>query len=202
MLQLAVIWGATYVCTNNAITFWKEFAVHERGLSDADVGRMLTIAAIASLPLVFGAGKILDVVGRRRGATIIYLLSAASVYFVYTLHDVVALTVTLTLTIAAVNAVMPLLNAYTAELFPTDLRADAWAWSNNLLGRITFVLSPLVLGVIADDDAFGTGLGLGRGFGVAVSSTSLSVLLALVCILWWLPETRGRELEETSRITG
>jgi putative MFS transporter len=200
VLQLAVIWGATYVCTNNAITFWKEFAVHERGLSDADVGRMLTIAAIASLPLVFGAGKILDVVGRRRGATLIYLLSAASVFLVYTLHDVTALTVTLTLTIAAVNAVMPLLNSYTAELFPTDLRADAWAWSNNLLGRITFVLSPLVLGVIADDDAFGTGLGLGQGFGVAVSSTSLSVLLALVCILRWLPETRGRELEDTSRL--
>jgi putative MFS transporter len=95
---------------------------------------------------------------------------------------------------------MPLLNSYTAELFPTDVRADAWAWSNNLLGRITFVLSPLVLGVIADDDAFGTGLGLGQGFGVAVSSTALSVLLALVCILRWLPETRGRELEETSRL--
>jgi putative MFS transporter len=199
VLQLATIWGLTYVCTNNAVTFWKEFAVHERHLGDGQVGQALTIAALASLPLVFAAGKLLDVIGRRAGAVVIYGITAVAVFCVYTLHDLVALTVSLTFTIVAVNAVLPLLTSYTSELFPTELRSDAYAWANNLLGRITFVLSPLVLGVIADDDAFGTGLGLGRGFGVAVSSTVVFVLLALALILWWLPETKARELEETSQ---
>lgn len=199
VLQLATIWGLTYVCTNNAVTFWKEFAVHERHLSDGQVGQALTIAAVASLPLVFAAGKLLDVIGRRLGAVIIYGTTAVSVFCVYSLHHVAALTVSLTFTIVAVNAVLPLLTSYTSELFPTALRSDAYAWANNLLGRITFVLSPLVIGVIADDDAFGTGLGFGQGFGVAVSSTVFFVLVALALILWWLPETKGRELEETSQ---
>jgi putative MFS transporter len=110
----------------------------------------------------------------------------------------IALTVLLTFSIVAVNAVLPLLTSYTSELFPTELRSDAYAWANNLLGRITFVLSPLAIGIIADDDAFGTGHGLGQGFGVAVSSTVVFVIVALVLILRWLPETKNRELEDTS----
>lgn len=200
VVQLAIIWGLTYACTNNAVTFWKEFAVHERGLSDGTVGRVLTIAALASLPLVFAAGKLIDVIGRRGGAVVIYLVTAISVFGVYTLHNIVALTVFLTFTIVAVNAVLPLLTSYTSELFPTDLRSDAYAWANNLLGRITFVLSPLAIGIIADDDAFGTGAGLGQGFGVAVSSTVVFVVVALVLILRWLPETKDRELEDTSTL--
>src|SRR6478736_1258119 len=35
VLQLALIWFLTYVCTQNAVTFWKEFAVAERALTDA-----------------------------------------------------------------------------------------------------------------------------------------------------------------------
>ena len=72
LLQLAVVWGLTYLCTQNAITFWKEFALSERGWTDGDVGVAITIAAVASMPLVFGAGKLLDVIGRRRGAMLIF----------------------------------------------------------------------------------------------------------------------------------
>jgi putative MFS transporter len=45
VLQLALIWGLTYVCTQNAVTFWKEFAMAERGMSDAQVGATLSFAA-------------------------------------------------------------------------------------------------------------------------------------------------------------
>ena len=76
MLQLALIWFLTYLCTQNAITFWKEFAVAERSLSDGQVGVSITIAALVSMPLVFAAGKLLDVIGRRRGAVIIYGITA------------------------------------------------------------------------------------------------------------------------------
>ena len=39
------------------------------------------------------------------------------------------------------SAVLSVLNAYNTELFPTELRGDAFASSNNLLGRIGYVLS-------------------------------------------------------------
>ncbi len=64
---LASIWALTYVCTYTVVTYWKEFAVAERGLSDVQVSLAVTLAAVVSLPLVFVSGRLLDKIGRRRG---------------------------------------------------------------------------------------------------------------------------------------
>jgi MFS transporter, putative metabolite:H+ symporter len=190
MLQMALIWALTYICTHNAVVFWKEFAVAERGMSDAEVGTSLALAAIASMPLVFAVGRLLDVFGRRGGALIIFTLTAAGVYGSYTFESHLALRGALVLGIFGASAVLPVLNAYTAELFPTELRSDAFAWSNNLLGRIGYVLSPLAVGAAAAE----------VGWGAAISATAVFPLLALGLIWTLLPETGGRELEETSAL--
>jgi len=90
--------------------------------------------------------------------------------------------------LAGITAVGVVLGAYTAELFPTDLRGDAFGWANHLLGRIAVVLSPIGVGLAAPF----------LGWGKAVSLTVIGPALALVLLLLLLPETRGRELEETS----
>ncbi|WP_437298495.1 MFS transporter [Sorangium sp. So ce426] len=190
MLQLALIWGLTYVCTQNAVTFWKTFALRERGLSDGEVGGSITFAALASMPLIFASGKLLDVVGRRKGAVIIYVLAAAGVLGAYSLGSRGALTAALVFAIFGASGVLPVLNAYMTELFPTHLRSDAIAWSNNLLGRIGYMISPIAVGFAAEE----------IGWGPAVSATALFPLVALALILWLLPETRGKELEETARV--
>ncbi|WP_437679185.1 MFS transporter [Sorangium sp. So ce131] len=190
MLELALIWGVTYVCTQNAVTFWKTFALRERGMTDAEVGASITLAALVSTPLIFASGKLIDVAGRRRGAVVIYTLTAAGVLGAYALPTQAGLTVALIFAIFGASGVLPVLNAYTTELFPTHFRSDAVAWSNNLLGRITYILSPIGLGIAAER----------VGWGRAVSTTAVFPLIALVLILWLLPETRGKELEETSRV--
>ncbi len=190
MLQLAAIWFLTYLCTQTAITFWKEFAVAERGLTDGQVGASITIAALASMPLVFAAGKLLDVIGRRRGAAIIYTLTSAGCVMAYTAHGHALLTFALVLAIFGVSAVLPVLNSYNTELFPTALRGDAFSWSNNLLGRIGYVTSPLIVGQLA----------ISWGIGPAIASTAIFPMLALALIWLWLPETKGKELEETSAL--
>jgi MFS transporter, putative metabolite:H+ symporter len=187
LLQLAAIWALTYLCTHNAVTFFKNFAVLERGWSDADVGGAITIAALVSMPMVFAVGPLLDRLGRRRGAVIVFGLGLSGVLLVYTVEPRWAITATLILAIFGASAVLPVLNAFTTELFPTGYRADAFAWSNNLLGRIGYVLSPLAVGAFADAHAWGPVLRL----------TAVGPLLALVLILAWLPETGNKELEET-----
>jgi putative MFS transporter len=192
MLQMALIWGLTYTCTNNAITFWKDFVVNDRGLTDGQVGMAITIAALGSMPMVFYAGKLLDQLGRRRGALVIYGLTALGVAGSYGLEGYWPLTGALVLAIFGVSAVLPVLNAYTSELFPTDLRGDAFAWSNSLLGRIGYVASPAMVGLMAE--------GFGWGFGPAVQVTIVGPALALLFILVWLPETKNKELEETAAV--
>lgn len=186
VLELGLIWFVTYICTQNSITFWKEFALSERGMTDTEVGAAIAFAALVSMPLVFAAGKVLDVIGRKAGAVLIFGATAAGVFGCYTLHDRRSLAVTLMIGIFGTSSVLQVLNAFTTELFPTEFRGDAFAWSNNVIGRIGYVLSPIAVGYAAKQ----------VGWGRALAPTALAPLLALGLIFWLLPETRAKELEE------
>jgi putative MFS transporter len=188
VFKMAAIWFLTYVCTQTGITFWKDFVLTERGYTDLDAGRAISLAAVGSMPLVFLAGKLLDVVGRRPGAAIIFLTASLGTAGAFSFANPWLLGVSLGLGIIGASSVLPVLNSYTTELFPTSMRADAFAWSNNLLGRIGYVLAPLAAGQAAAV----------YGWGASVRVTALSPLLALTLILLWMPETRGRDLDETS----
>jgi putative MFS transporter len=59
-----------------------------------------------------------------------------------------------------------------------------------VLGKISYVLGPLLVGFVAE----------AHGYGVAMSIISVGPALALVLILAGLPETSGRELEDTSAL--
>lgn len=189
-LQLALIWAATYVCSNTAISFWKTFVVAERGFTDALVGKSQVVAALFSLPLVFLSGHLLDRLGRRRGSVLIFVTTAVSVFGAYSARSPAVLTLSLAGAIFGVSAVLPPLNAWSTELFPTHLRSSAYGLANNLLGRLGYVAAPVLVGAAAER----------IGWGAAVAPTALSLLVALVLILRWMPETKGQELEEAARL--
>lgn len=190
MLKLGAIWFFTYMCTQNAVTFWKEFAVAERGFGDEQVGLAIAISALGALGMTFFSGTLLDLVGRRAGAAIIFGSGALGIWGAYTLHGFWPLTLALAFAINCASSALVVLNTYSTELFPTDMRADAFAWSNNLIGRISYVFSPLLVGVAARE----------VGFGDAVRPTAAMLLIAVIMIVTLLPETRARELEDTARV--
>jgi putative MFS transporter len=192
VLQMAAIWFLQYLCTSNAVLFWKEYALAERALTQEQTASVITVAALVSMPLVFFAGRLLDAIGRRRGAAIIFLCTSLGVLGAYTLSGVVPLMVAMTLGVFGLNAVLTVLNAFMTELFPTEARGNAMAWSNNLLGRLGYCLSPLAIGELVGQ----------HGWGVPLRLTTVFPLIALVLIFLWLPETNARELEETSRAAG
>jgi putative MFS transporter len=188
VLELGAIWFLSYICTQNAVTFWKEFALKERHLTQGQTGLIISVAAVVSMPLVFFAGKMLDAIGRRRGAVVIYAAAILGVLGGYTFWGVVPLLVSMTVGIFGINAVLTVLNTFMTELFPTEVRGNAVAWSNNLIGRIGYVLSPLAIGQVVEQ----------FGWGVPLRVTTVFPLLALGLIFLWLPETRSRELEDIS----
>lgn len=191
VLELGAIWFLSYICTQNAVTFWKEFALKERHLTQGQAGLIISVAAVVSMPLVFFAGKMLDAIGRRRGAVVIYAAAILGVLGGYTFWGVVPLLVSMTVGIFGINAVLTVLNTFMTELFPTEVRGNAVAWSNNLIGRIGYVLSPLAIGQVVEQ----------FGWGVPLRVTTVFPLLALGLIFLWLPETRSRELEDISGAT-
>ena len=117
-------------------------------------------------------------------------VGALGVAGAYLAHDWLVSTVSLTLAIFCAGGFLAVLNAFTSELFPTRYRASAFAWCNNLLGRTGYVLSPLAVGAVAER----------IGWARALAPSALFALLAAGLIYAWLPETRGRELEETAAL--
>jgi MFS transporter, putative metabolite:H+ symporter len=190
ILEVALVWALSYVGTQTAVTFWKDFALTERSMAEEQAGLAITIAAVGALPLVFLSGKMLDVLGRRKSAAIIFLATSGGTAGAYLLGGTWSLTAALVLAIFGTTAVLQVLNTYNAELFPTDMRADAFAWANNLLGRLGYVIAPIVVGFAADHSSWS----------LAVSTTAVFPLLALGIILARFPETRGKELEETAKV--
>lgn len=190
VLQLATIWFFTYLCTQTAISFWTDYAITDLSLTEGKVSKVLTIGSIVSLPLVFGAGKLIDVLGRKGGALIIFVGTSLGVFGAYSWTSELGMTIGMALAIFGVSGVLPVLNAFTTELFPTDWRGDAFAWSNNLLGRFGYVLAPLMVGHAA----------VTMGYGPAIRATAITPLIALALILWWMPETNQLELEESAKL--
>ena len=196
VLQLAVIWGLTYLCTTTAVLFWKEYALAGGDavgphLSETQAGNTVMIGAVIAMPLVFLAGKIIDWLGRRVGAVVIFTILIVSSIGAYTVTEQgVLMVLSVAGAIFGLSAVLPVLNAYSTELFPTELRGYAFAWANNILGRVTYVVTPVIVGYAAED----------FGWGPSVAVTAIGPAIALVLILTLLPETKGRSLEETSRL--
>ncbi len=190
VIQLALIWSLTYVCTQNTITFWKEYALSERHWTEKQVGGVLAIAALVSLPGVLGIGKLLDVWGRRVGAMVVYSSLVLGTLGAFLLTHRLGLIASLVLTVFAQSSVLALLNAVTGELFPTDVRGDGFAWSNSLLGRIGYVISPILLGSFAES----------VGWGPAIASTAAFAFGGFVLFWMWIPETKGRDVDETAKL--
>ena len=186
MLLLAAIWMLTYACTTNAITFWKEHAMGERAYTEGRVGLYISIAAVAGMPFAFLAAKWLDTLGRRRASVLIYLSVVAGTAGCYLAAPPMLVLISLVLAMGGITATGSVLAAYNAELFPTELRSDAFGWSNHLFGRTAQVVTPVLVGYAAES----------VGWAKAVASTVVFPALALALILLTLPETRGRELED------
>ena len=100
--------------------------------------------------------------------------------------------------IFGVSGVLPVLNAYGTELFPTKIRGEAYAWGNNILGRVGYVLAPLLIGSCASLEIGGKAFGLGNAMALSV----IFPFIALIIIMTVLPETSGKELESTANLSG
>lgn len=190
VLVMGLIWTLSYCGIGNVITFWKELALSARGLSDAQAGALIASAAVLGMPFTYLVGKLLDRMGRRRGALLILVGATLGVLGSASFEHKGLLLSSLVICVITVTGQQVVLNAFTAELFPTELRSSAFAWSNNLLGRVGMVVSPALVGMVAERS----------GYVVALQGIAVFPLLALLLILGLLPETNGRELEDTARL--
>ena len=187
--RLAAITGMWFT-----LSFWSggvlvgflRFLSVERGWT----GEMIRLLPWGTIPAGIAgyllAGALMDRVGRRATAMLYFALSALATIACYQANAAWAIGAAFC-AVTALGGAWTVTNTLTAELFPTRLRATASGLAGSLLGRLGFVVGPLVAGRLA------AALG-GTSDAMALLA---AVNLACVIVVWrWIPETRGRALTD------
>jgi MFS family permease len=147
---------------------------------------MSTLILVNQVGMWFGYvtfGYIADAIGRKR-AYVTYLVAASVLIPLYGVIRTPAVLLALgPFVMFFGTGYFSGFGALSAELYPTSIRARAQGFTYNI-GRILSAVAPFMVGSLA----------AARGFGVAFLVTGVAFLLA--ALMWfWIPETRGRELD-------
>ena len=135
------------------------------------------------------SGFLMDRLGRKFTTCFFYLMSGAAMYLLFTSDTHRGILAGEVLTMFAYQAARTATSALSTELFPTAIRATGYNLCVQVIGQICWMLSPVVIGLLSAP--------LG-GLGNAASIFAAGPILGVVLIVWFVPETRGRTLEELS----
>ena len=89
-------------------------------------------------------------------------------------------------TVFSFGAATTATHVYASELFPTQIRATGYAWTTNLTGRITEVITLTAIGLLI----------YWLGISWSITCVAIGPILGAVLVMRYAPETRGLTLEE------
>jgi len=172
-----------------AIGWWTYYAEHERHVATSVAGACFGAAALVSVGGYVLCGRLMDRIGRRPTAALYVIAAVVCAVVTFQVSDVRVMLPFLLGTAFFGIGVAPVLSAFAAELFPTEVRAQASAWIRNGFGNTGSVLGPAFVGVV------GATSGVLGSIGAAVSVLALVYLAVLPIVGWAIPETRDVSLD-------
>jgi putative MFS transporter len=89
----------------------------------------------------------------------------------------------------------PVMSAFATELFPTEIRGASAAWIRNVFEIAGYVFGPAVVGILGDHQSGAIG-----NVGDTVTALMLLQLPTLWLVWRFLPETKGRELDDVEAL--
>lgn len=188
-LLVTLIWNCNHMVTSPAVTFWTIHAAHNLGFSPREytvvVAGAYVVGFVLGAPL---AGFLMNRIGRRLSCALYYFGAAGFIFllFVFPAPSVAAQTLLMSACIVCFLGANSATSTYATELFPTEIRATGYSWTTNLFGRITEMITPLLIGMLADR----------IGIPLAVGVMAFGPVIGALLVLGYAPETRGKTLEE------
>lgn len=197
--RVSALYFLSHFALLGAATWWPYYAQVQRGFSDAS--RTVLLAAGYPLGVVgsLAAGRLQDRLGRRRTGVLFLLGAMVFTVAVFQMDAPGEMFPALALAVFFGLGFTPVLNAVASELFPTEIRATAVAFSRSVFGTLGAIAGPFVVGQLADRRLAETfpSLPVLGNLGHTVTLAALMYLPAALMLLK-LPETAGMELESLS----
>ncbi len=186
LLLVALLTAAVGLVVGPVFTYLFVYGERVLGSSPAQMAILVLVAGPSGLVGLLAGRLAADRIGRRGTATAAMILLGTGGIIAYS-DGQTQLAVGYLLAIFAAAAVIPSGGALDSEIFPTSIRATAAGWvaAAAVAGS---VVGLAVFGILTD--ATGT-------FRAAAITVSLPAIL-LAGAYFWLPETRGMELEQSA----
>jgi MFS transporter, putative metabolite:H+ symporter len=187
MLLVAMLWNSVGIVGAPAVTFFSLYAKRDQHWTSPEIGHAIIIAYLIGALGDLVAGWALDRLGRKITTSVSYVGGAAAIYALFQTGDHHKMLMALIATVFCFQGARTATATYSAELFPTEIRATSYSMTVQLLGQLAGLLTPFTIGALARS--------LG-GLGNAVAAVSIGPVIGAVLVWIFAPETRGRSLEE------
>ncbi len=132
------------------------------------------------------AAWLIERLGRKPTCSGFYVLAAISIAMLYQHTTLIGQYFWMVSTVFSFGAANTATHVYASELFPTEIRATGYAWTTNLTGRITEVVTPTAIGVLI----------LVIGISWSMTVVAIGPILGAILVMLYAPETMGLTLEE------
>jgi putative MFS transporter len=172
-------------------SWWAFYAERERGYTSADVGFFIIFAYGLGVLGYVVCGRLMERVGRKPTAIAYFLLGALFASLLFQMESKALAFPLLILSVFFGLGAAPVMAAMSSELFPTDIRAQSAAWVRNIFEIAGFIGGPILVGRLGDHATGPVG-----SIGDTVSLLMLIWLPGVLLVWRYIPETRGRTLEE------
>jgi len=189
---VALMWNCVQLVTSPSVAFWVIYAREELHFTPTLVGKIIFWGYAGGVLGNYGAGYLVERVGRRLTVTALYVFSAIAICMLYQVRTEEGQYLWMILTVFGFGAANTATHIYASELFPTAIRATGYGWTTNLFGRIAEFATPLLVGALIQ--------GFGLSISTAVALVSVGPILGAIYVWRHAPETRGLTLEEVQRV--
>ncbi|MGA6973975.1 MAG: MFS transporter [Candidatus Binatus sp.] len=189
LLVMAALWNSIGLVGGPLVTYFSLYAKRDHLWKSHQVAAAIILAYAMGTIGSMLSGFLMDRLGRKFTTSFFYLMSAAAMYMLFTSDGYGAILIAEVITMFAYQAARTATSALSTELFPTAIRATGYSLCVQVIGQVCWMLSPLAIGILSRP--------LG-GLGNAASIFAVGPLIGVVIVIFFVPETRGKTLEELS----
>jgi putative MFS transporter len=187
VLLVTLLWNCVGIVGAPAVTFFALYAKRDHHWTSPQVGHAIVLAYVIGALGNIVAGWALDRIGRKPTTGISYVVGAVAILALFQTESHSAILTALVITVFAFQCARTATATYSAELFPTEIRATSYSMTVQLFGQIAGLLTPFTIGALSNSVG---------GLGNAVAIVSIGPVIGALLVWRFAPETRGLTLEQ------